>query len=161
MHVCLCACVSVAVFMACQDVEVAVGCRVVCRPALQHHHPANKHTRHGKNTTSGLVSREGKRTFSSHYFAVKSQMKEQPSLLQCVVSFLDWSKHNTEEHEVWRNPEFTIKFYKNPAAHTGFWSKPVKALLFGEKRQQREMTLTLSASQSALCLPWGTLGGSC
>lgn len=36
---CVCVCVSVAVFMACQDVEVAVGCRVVCRPALQHHHP--------------------------------------------------------------------------------------------------------------------------
>lgn len=25
--------------MACQDVEVTVSCRVVCRPALQHHHP--------------------------------------------------------------------------------------------------------------------------
>lgn len=25
--------------MACQDVQIAMGCRVVCRPALQHHHP--------------------------------------------------------------------------------------------------------------------------
>lgn len=45
---CSCACVwnSVAVFMACQDVEVTVSCRVVCRPALQHHHPkqTNKQT---------------------------------------------------------------------------------------------------------------------
>lgn len=42
-RVCLCSCAcvrgSVAVFMASQDVEVTVSCRVVCRPALQHHHP--------------------------------------------------------------------------------------------------------------------------
>lgn len=75
-EVCLCACVlvclcvSVAVFVACQDVEVAVGCRVVCRPALQHHHPARQtHTHTGKNTTSGLVSREGNRRFISRHFA--------------------------------------------------------------------------------------------
>lgn len=30
---------SVAVLMPCQDVQVAVGCRVVRRSALQHHHP--------------------------------------------------------------------------------------------------------------------------
>lgn len=45
---CSCACVwsSVAVFMASQDVEVTVSCRVVCRPALQHHHPnQTKYTR--------------------------------------------------------------------------------------------------------------------
>lgn len=41
--------VSVAVFMACQDVEVAVGCRVVRRPAFQHHHPATQNT-HGDKT---------------------------------------------------------------------------------------------------------------
>lgn len=33
-----------------------------------------------------------------------------------------------------------MKFTKNPATHTGFWSKPVKALLFGKKGQQSEMT---------------------
>lgn len=30
---------SVAVLMASQDVEVAVGCGVVCWSAFQHHHP--------------------------------------------------------------------------------------------------------------------------
>lgn len=46
--VCLCSCdcvwSSVAVFMASQDVEVTVSCRVVCRPALQHHHPTTNKT---------------------------------------------------------------------------------------------------------------------
>lgn len=46
-------CVSVAVFMACKDVEVAMGCRVVCRPALQHHHPATQtHTKHKRAVQS-------------------------------------------------------------------------------------------------------------
>lgn len=49
----LCACDSVAVLMACQDVEVAVGSRVVCRPALQHHHPDRKH----KQTTQAATVR--------------------------------------------------------------------------------------------------------
>lgn len=45
---CLCSrvCVwdSVAVLVASQDVEVAVSRRVVCRPALQHHHPEQNET---------------------------------------------------------------------------------------------------------------------
>lgn len=57
--------VSVAVFMACQDVEVAVGCRVVRRPAFQHHHPATQNT-HGEkkhtHTTSSLVLSQGSET---------------------------------------------------------------------------------------------------
>lgn len=31
---------SEAVLVSCQDVKVALGDRVVCRPALEHHHPA-------------------------------------------------------------------------------------------------------------------------
>lgn len=55
--------VSVAVFMACQDVEVAVGCRVVRRPAFQHHHPATQNTHGDKtHTTSSLVSSQGSKT---------------------------------------------------------------------------------------------------
>lgn len=59
-------CVSVAVFVACQDVEVAVGCGVVRRPALQHHHPAgstNTHTARGNTQNKTiLVSMEGEQT---------------------------------------------------------------------------------------------------
>lgn len=60
MHrVCSCADKSVAVLMAGQDVEVAVGCRVVCRPALQHHHPESETTT--KKQDVFLGRREGKK----------------------------------------------------------------------------------------------------
>lgn len=101
----VCVRVSVAVFMARQDVEVAVGCRVVCRPALQHHHPARQTQAHSQKTQAHtyniqLVSWEGSKILISLYFAFKSQTKEQPSLLQHVISFSDKIKYNTEEYKV-------------------------------------------------------------
>lgn len=33
---------SVTVLMPCQDIQIAVGCWVVCRPTLQHHDPEMK-----------------------------------------------------------------------------------------------------------------------
>lgn len=62
--------VSVAVFMACEDVEVAMGCRVVCRPALQHHHPATQ-------THFSLLSKEWNKTTSVFHSLTPDRRTEQ------------------------------------------------------------------------------------
>lgn len=99
--------VSVAVFMACQDVEVAVGCRVVRRPAFQHHHPATQNT-HGyktrTHTTSSLVSSQGSKTI--HPFPDERRAQ------------LDFQR---------------VKKTQNKKK-TGTWSKLVKTLLFGKRQ---------------------------
>lgn len=98
--------VSVAVFMACQDVEVAVGCRVVRRPAFQHHHPATQNT-HGyktrTHTTSSLVSSQGSKTI--HPF---------PDERRAQLDFQRVKKNKTKKNRT--------------------WSKFVKTLLFGKRQ---------------------------